>query len=78
MTLLAVAYLTVQYMLALGETRFLWVLGVVALAEPFVLAASNSGVVAFAGIVFGVQCLAAGSVLALGLAARRPGRARTA
>src|SRR6188472_2724949 len=29
MTLLAVAYLTVQYMLALGETRFLWVLGAV-------------------------------------------------
>ena len=27
MTLLAVAYLTVQYMVALGETRFLWVLG---------------------------------------------------
>jgi hypothetical protein len=59
MTLLAVAYLTVQYMLALGETRFLWVLAVVALAEPFVLAASNTEVVAFAGIVFAVQGLAA-------------------
>jgi len=78
MTLLAVAYLTVQYMLALGETRFLWVLAVVALAEPFVLAASNTEVVAFAGIVFAVQGLAACSVLALGLAARRPGQARTA
>jgi O-antigen/teichoic acid export membrane protein len=78
MTLLAVAYLTVQYMLALGETRFLWVLAVVAVAEPFVLAASNTEVVAFAGIVFAVQGLAACSVLALGLAARRPGQARTA
>jgi O-antigen/teichoic acid export membrane protein len=78
MTLLAIAYLTVQYMLALGETRFLWVLAVVAVAEPFVLAASNTEVVAFAGIVFAVQGLAACSVLALGLAARRPGQARTA
>ena len=41
MTLLAVAYLTVQYMLALGEARFLWVLGVVAIAEPFLLSAGQ-------------------------------------
>jgi O-antigen/teichoic acid export membrane protein len=72
MTLLAVAYLTVQYMLALGETRFLWVLGAIALAEPFLLTAASPGVVAFAGIVFAVQGLAACSVLALGLLARRP------
>ena len=43
MTLLAVAYLTVQYMVALGETRFLWVLGVVAIAEPFLLTAGHAG-----------------------------------
>ena len=71
MTLLAVAYLTVQYMIALGETRFLWVLGVVAIAEPFLLLAGEEGIVAFATIVFGVQCVAASSVLALGLTARR-------
>jgi len=71
MTLLAVAYLTVQYMVALGETRFLWVLGVVALCEPVLLSATSLGVVGFAGIVFGVQCVVASSVLALGLRARR-------
>jgi O-antigen/teichoic acid export membrane protein len=71
MTLLAVAYLTVQYMVALGETRFLWVLGVIALAEPFLLAFTDRGVVGFAGIVFAVQCAAASSVLVLGLRARR-------
>src|SRR4051812_22624162 len=71
MTLLAVAYLTVQYMVALGETRFLWVLGVIALAEPFLLAFTDRGVVGFAGIVLAVQCVAAASVLALGLRARR-------
>jgi O-antigen/teichoic acid export membrane protein len=71
MTLLAVAYLTVQYMVALGETRFLWVLGVIALVEPFLLAFTNRGVVGFAGIVFAVQCVAASSVLVLGLRARR-------
>jgi O-antigen/teichoic acid export membrane protein len=71
MTLLAVAYLTVQYMVALHETRFLWVLGVVALAEPFLLTAGGQSIVGFAAIVFGVQCVAASSVLALGVRARR-------
>ena len=74
MTLLAVAYLTVQYMVALGETRFLWVLGVVAIAEPFLLTAGHAGIVDFAAIVLGVQCVAASSVLALGLT--RPARRR--
>src|SRR4051794_12005289 len=71
MTLLAVAYLTVQYMVALGETRFLWVLGVVALCEPVLLSATSLSVTGFAGIVFAVQCVVATSVLALGLRARR-------
>jgi O-antigen/teichoic acid export membrane protein len=71
MTLLAVAYLTVQYMVALGETRFLWVLAVIALAEPALLSATHLSVTGFAGIVFAVQCVVATSVLALGLRARR-------
>ena len=75
MTVLAVAYLTVQYMLALGEIRFLWVLAVVALIEPIVLTAGDFDLVAFAAIVLGAQCVAAGFVLLLGLRARpEPGR----
>ncbi len=75
MTLLAVAYLTVQYMLALRETRFLWVLGAVAIAEVAILFTGDFGIVAFATIVLGTQIIAAGAVLALGLRAlprRRP------
>ena len=53
MTLLAVAYLTVQYMLALGEARFLWVLGIVAIVEPFLLSAGNPGILSFAAITRG-------------------------
>jgi O-antigen/teichoic acid export membrane protein len=71
MTLLAFTYLTVQYMVALGETSFLWVLGAVALAEPFVLTTSGEGIVSFAWIVLGVQLVAAASVLALAVRARR-------
>ena len=74
MTLLAIAYLTVQYMVALHETRFLWALAVIALAEPVLLSATHLGIVGFAGIVFAVQSTVAASVLALGLRARR-GRA---
>jgi glycosyltransferase involved in cell wall biosynthesis/O-antigen/teichoic acid export membrane protein len=66
MTLLAVAYLTVQYMLALGEARFLWVLGVVAIVEPFLLSTGNPSLFSFAAIVLGLQVLAASGVLALG------------
>ncbi len=41
MTLLAIAYLTVQYMVALGELKFVWVLGIVAIVEPFLLSAGD-------------------------------------
>jgi glycosyltransferase involved in cell wall biosynthesis/O-antigen/teichoic acid export membrane protein len=78
MALLAVAYLTVQYMLALGETRFLWVLGVVAIAEPLLLGSNQFGVVSFAAIVFGIQCVVASSILAMGLRARRRRAVQTA
>jgi glycosyltransferase involved in cell wall biosynthesis/O-antigen/teichoic acid export membrane protein len=70
MTLLAVAYLTVQYMLALGRTSFLWVLGVVAVLEPIILATGSFTVVSYAVVVLAVQCLAAAGVLVLGLRAR--------
>jgi len=70
MTLLAVAYLTVQYMLALGEARFLWVLGIVAIVEPFLLSAGKPSLLSFSAIVLGLQCLAASGVLALGWRAR--------
>jgi glycosyltransferase involved in cell wall biosynthesis/O-antigen/teichoic acid export membrane protein len=70
MTLLAVAYLTVQYMLALGRTSFLWVLGVVAVLEPILLSFGHFTVVSYAAVVLAIQCLAAAGVLALGLRAR--------
>ena len=71
MTLLAVAYLAVQYMLALRQTGFLWVLGVVAVAEPFLLTAGDFGLVSFAGVVFALQCAAAAGAVTLALRRRR-------
>lgn len=67
MTLLACAYLTVQYMLALGRTSFLWVLGAVAIVEPFLLSAGAFSLFGYAAVVLGVQVVAASAVLALGL-----------
>jgi len=66
MTVLAITYLTVQYMLALGDARFLWVLVVVAIAEPFVLSAGSPTLERFAVIVLALQCLAAIGVVAVG------------
>ncbi|HEV3002676.1 MAG TPA: glycosyltransferase [Solirubrobacteraceae bacterium] len=71
MTLLAVAYLAVQYMLALRQTGFLWILGVVAVAEPFLLTAGDFGLVAFAAVVFALQCAAATGAVTLALRRRR-------
>lgn len=78
MTLLAVAYLTVQYMVALGELRFVWVLGVVAIVEPFLLSAGSLTLLSFATVVLGLQLVAASAMLALGLRARRPAAVATA
>ncbi|HEV7754157.1 MAG TPA: glycosyltransferase [Baekduia sp.] len=78
MTLLAVAYLTVQYMVALGELKFVWVLGIVAIVEPFLLSAGNLTLLSYATVVLGLQLVAASAVLALGLRARRPAGAAEA
>ncbi len=72
MTLLAVGYLGVQYMLALGRLSFLWALGAVAVAEVALLGGADlQSLVAFAGVVLALQAVAATCVLTLGFA-RRP------
>jgi O-antigen/teichoic acid export membrane protein len=72
MTFLAVAYLAVQYMLALRRTAFLWLLGVVAVAEPFLLTVGDLDLEAFAAVVLGLQCVAAVGALGLALGRRAP------
>jgi O-antigen/teichoic acid export membrane protein len=71
MSLLAVAYLAVQYMLALRRTAFLWVLGVVAVAEPFLLTQADLDLVSFAAVVLALQCVAAAGALGMALRSRR-------
>jgi glycosyltransferase involved in cell wall biosynthesis/O-antigen/teichoic acid export membrane protein len=71
MTLLAAAYLTVQYMLALHRVSFLWVLAVVAVLEPVLLSNRELGVTAFAGIVLAIQAVVAAGMLVFGMRARR-------
>jgi len=65
MTLLAIVSLAVQYMLAIEQLEFLWVLGVVAIAEPFLLSAGGTNLLTVATLIFGLQCVAASGVLAL-------------
>jgi glycosyltransferase involved in cell wall biosynthesis/O-antigen/teichoic acid export membrane protein len=77
MTLLAVAYLAVQFMIALGQVRFLWVLAAVAGGEVALLFTGRFTITGFAGIVAGMQLLAAGAVLVLAHRAW-PARARVA
>jgi len=74
MTLLAVAYLTVQYMIALGRTVFLWVLGAVAIAEPFLLTVGDPPLVSYAALVLALQLAVAIGVLTLVVRGGRPAR----
>jgi glycosyltransferase involved in cell wall biosynthesis/O-antigen/teichoic acid export membrane protein len=66
MSLLACAYLSVQYLLALERANFLWALGVAAVAEPLVLQTTGSHLTAVAVGLLAVQALLAAVVLSLG------------
>ena len=70
MALLALSYLTVQYMIALGDSRYVWVLAPMAIAEPIVLSSVDVGVVTFAMVVLAVQCAVAVPLFVLGMRAR--------
>jgi O-antigen/teichoic acid export membrane protein len=69
-TMLACTYLAVQYMLALRKIWFLIGIGVLALVEPFLLAAAPQRPAAFASVVLGIQ--AVGAVVAYAIALRIP------
>lgn len=67
MTLLAIAYLTVQYLVALGEMRFIWILVPLALIEPLLLLKGNFEVTNYAAVVLGIQAVAAALIFLLGI-----------
>jgi O-antigen/teichoic acid export membrane protein len=64
--LLAVSYLSVQYLLGLGTRRLVVVMGIAAVAEPAALLLAD-GLSGFAAVVLAVQALTAVAVLALAL-----------
>ena len=70
MALLASAYLSVQYLLAIGRISFIAVLGVAAAAEVLLLIAVGANLAQIALVLFGLQLVCATSMLALSL--RRP------
>jgi O-antigen/teichoic acid export membrane protein len=70
--LLAVTYLSVQYLLGLGARGLAAVLAVAALIEPAVLALAH-GLAGFAAVVLAVQAVTAAAILTLALLRSRPG-----
>jgi len=74
MALLSVCYLAVQLLLALRATRFLYLLGVIALAEPIALLMLPGGgsINGFAGTVLAIQAIAAVTSLAAAYRASAP------
>jgi glycosyltransferase involved in cell wall biosynthesis/O-antigen/teichoic acid export membrane protein len=75
MSLLACAYLSVQYLLALERANFLWALAVAAVAEPLVLQAIGARLTAVAVGLLVVQACLAAVVLSLGFRSAASARA---
>jgi O-antigen/teichoic acid export membrane protein len=67
MTFLAIAYLTVQYLVALGEMRFIGILVPLAVIEPILLLKGNFDSTTYAAVVLGVQAVAATLIFLLGM-----------
>jgi O-antigen/teichoic acid export membrane protein len=70
MTLLTVTYLSVQYLLALGRQRFLWVLVFAAAIEPALLFSRDYSLLGFGTAVLAVQAIAAAGMTALAFGLR--------
>ena len=65
MTLLACAYLSVQYLLAMGRASFIWVLAVCLILETVLLILIGANLAAVALALFAVQVLCASTTLLL-------------
>jgi glycosyltransferase involved in cell wall biosynthesis/O-antigen/teichoic acid export membrane protein len=76
MALLASAYLSVQYLLALHRASFLWVLGVAAVLEPVLLQGIGARLTDVAVVLFGLQLAVATVVLTLSFRSAAAARAR--
>ncbi len=74
MALLACAYLSVQYLLALGRSSFIWILGAGAGAEVLLLLGIGADLTQVAIALSGLQLACAAAVLAISL--RSPAAAR--
>lgn len=72
MSLLACAYLSVQFLLAMGRATFIWVLGVAIVVEVVALIVIGADLTAVAIALFAVQVLCAGAVLVLALRQSTP------
>lgn len=79
MTLLACAYLAVQYLLALGKAAFIVILGIAAVAEPLLLLVIGAHLRDIALALFGLQLALAAIVMVISFrsAAHPPPRAGT-
>jgi O-antigen/teichoic acid export membrane protein len=67
MSLLACSYLSVQYLLALGRARFIWILAAAAVAEVVALIGIGADLTTVALALFGVQAACAAAILTLAL-----------
>jgi O-antigen/teichoic acid export membrane protein len=65
MSLLACSYLSVQYLLALGRVRFIWILVAAVVAEVVALIGIGADLTAVALALFGVQAACAAALLSV-------------
>ena len=78
MALLASAYLSVQYLLALGRASFLWLLGAAAVLEPILLQGIGAQLTEVAIALLALQLALASCMLAIGMRSARGPRGAVA
>jgi hypothetical protein len=72
MALLACAYLSVQYLLAMGRASFIWILAVCLVMEAVLLILIGADLTTVAIALFGVQLACASSTMLLAVRQRGP------
>jgi len=75
MSLLAWAYLSVQYLLALGRVSFVWLLGLAPPVELALLLAVGAKLTSVATVLVALQCVLAPAVFAIVLRSAAHARA---
>ena len=72
MTMLAITYLSVQYLLALHRSRFILIMALAAVLDPLLLLLAGTKLTSIAFVLLGLQLVLAAAVATVAMRTRTP------